>query len=782
MDSKWVKRFSQEKNILTIYLLSVAFIFSASYLKYWVNGLESPSWIYWFDQSKYYESVLALLKLDFSSSSHFYPLGYQLAALIPVFFLKQHGYGLLNLFLCLITFYFIYKICRIYLNTIISALISLLLFRYDSQITFELVTPWTNNIVLTLYSIIAFLFLQKKINIYIALYFGLLFGGILFSRPSDIIYLIPIYISILIIFIINKKYYYATTLSVTCFLASTLFVLFQYLIYGGLMSPYMEIAKGFTFSLSGLDQKIFSLFFSGEEAFLTDDPMLFKRFPWLVIYPASIIYFYRQKEYIMLIVQLSTLLGFLFAVSFAPMMPPTLRIFEGMRMLAPFIIFMGLASLIYFFKIIEGFHYQNLLSPCLCLLIVIIINLNIFGIGQKAIDHNYHETIVNGSRYIEIESKNNFIYKQIYLKGLLTDDLSAAQSDRTIRIEDQLGCFKSQQTHLGLSRSWGVAIPLISKRETNKINISIDKSLKIDPKVLIFPMIGNTEFCFFCENKLRNNIFIENYDVNNELDDFKYVFYGESSINSNVAKKGWSVKEITHTWSIGSYSEILLPKAEILDNHISRVNVSSFGDQNIIVFLNGKVVDKFYINGNGEFKDINILLPKDILHYDKQNLLKFEYSNAKSPKSLGINSDQRKLALAIREIQIRAESTNKTVSTRINEGFTNVAKNTLTQQHSSSHTGTIRWSKIHKTEDEIKIPINDNSDSVILYVTNKTENRSAKIAINDKSGLIEEIQFNCFGDSVRSIKLRKGMRDKFIYIKNFNEESLIINKIGVRNK
>jgi hypothetical protein len=280
---------------------------------------------------------------------------------------------------------------------------------------------------------------------------------------------------------------------------------------------------------------------------------------------------------------------------------------------------------------------------------------------------------------------------------------------------------------------------------------------------------------------LKNTKIVEGYGGYDELNGFKYIFYGKSSVNSNVAKNGWSVKELTHTWSIGSYSELLLPKAEILDNHLIKINASSFGNQNVTVFLNGKIIDKVYIDGNTGFKDIDIILPKNILNYSNDNLLRFEYHHPKSPKSLGLNADNRSLAMAIKEISVRVEGANNGKKEALNESKSLNSKSLLLQDHGLKRTNSINWKIIENTKDGIKVPISKNSDELILQVTNKSENKFAKITIYDDSGEISDVLINCTGDTVRSIKLRNGAKNKFIYIKNSNENSLIINKVGIRN-
>jgi hypothetical protein len=780
MVNNWIIKLRKEQNIMRIYFALITIIYLVTYFKFWVNGTAPPAWQYWFDQSKYYESATSLLKLNFSPGNHFYPLGYQIAALIPVLLLKQHGYGLLNLVLCLITFYFVFKIIRIYCGALVSAFIALLLYRYDSQVTFELVTPWTNNIVFTFYAAIAFLFLKNRINKKIIIYIGLLYGGILLSRPSDIIYLLPIYLSILIKLVNHKKYDLVGILVGVCVVVTIFFALIQFYIYGNLMSPYMMAAKDFTFNFTSFDQKIFSLLFGGKEAFLTDDPMLFSRFPWLVLYPVSIIYFFRHKQYNMLLVQISTLFGFLYAISFAPMMPPTLRIFEGMRMLVPFIIFMGAGALIFICKFIERRNLFDINLIVASVFVYVLVNLHIFGIIQKEIRYEFNEIIENGRYYIAIKSDKNFAYKQIYLIGLNADDLAAAHSDRTIQIEDQSGCFKSQQTHLGLSRSWGVAIPLISHRSTSEINFSIDSSLMENINDRIIPVVGNTEFCFLCNDTLSNTFFVENFSENNELNGFQYNFFGKSGVNSKVAKMGWSVKQETHTWSIGNHSELLLPRGEKVNNHILKLQVSSFGDQSVVVFLNGKVIDSIKLKEANGFQEFDVILPKDLLNYNEKNLLRFEYSNPKSPKKLGLNSDVRNLAMAIKSIKIISQEPNSTLILASKNKLQESKLNGGLKIYEPNNYDSINWKEVDLGSKEIKFPVDKKINELIIQANNSVQDKFAKIIITDNYGKIAEVNFNCIGDSVRFIKLRSGTQNNILYIHNPNQDILKINKIGIR--
>lgn len=111
---------------------------------------------------------------------------------------------------------------------------------------------------------------------------------------------------------------------------------------------------------------------------------------------------------------------------------------------------------------------------------------------------------------------------------------------------------------------------------------------------------------------------------------------------------GWSHPENTHMWSLGKESKILFSaiKEDEKVQGLLSLNVSTLGEQEIKVTINGKYIDSQKVNlqnGNIQFK----FNPK-ILNRDKHNTIEFEFPNAHQPN----NTDTRVLAMALMSFKI----------------------------------------------------------------------------------------------------------------------------------
>lgn len=691
-----MKKFLKNNKILSIHLdkLFITLISIAFTYNYYINWISSdgiPGWVSWADQQWYYKSVQALLRFDFSSENHLYPLGYQILAILPVGIFGYHGYGFLNLILFIIINISFYQILKNYVTPIYSALSISIIFLYDSQILYVFTTPWTNIASLALFSIIAYIFINRELTRNNTIFIGLLGGALFFCRPGDILTVIPIYIYILIKLIKEKRHFDLFPFILSCLVLPIIFLLLNIYIYGGVVSHYMRFNNKFLFLVNGINEKIFSLFFNARASFFTDDKMLFERFPWLIFYPLGIIFLFIEKNWKLIIIQIACLISFVFTVSYAPVIPTTLKLFDGIRVFLPFLFIASLPCFIFIYRLCCIKNKNWYIYTVLLLIIIGLGFLNGFGIKQIPIPHQTISTISDKFLHYQINSLdgNDFIYKQIILPNIKADILSAADSDKTIRIEDDKGCLSVQATHWGLSRSYGVALPLVAPRKTSMINISVAPNLISNTGIIEFPDIGRTEFCIICDEILKLNNQNKSL-IKNELNGL-VIDMGGIRPEINLGIGWWSAAEKNHTWTTGKQAELLLPPTNNEDIYVELV-ANSFGEQSIIAELNGNLISKFILKGN-DYSTINFKIPGILFNNTKSNLLVFKTPDAISPASIGLNSDSRILGLAVKKIEFNKFKQVKNIENFVINFSKNIpneyTKNGWWSSAESTHTWTV---------------------------------------------------------------------------------------------
>ena len=195
----------KEYDIKRIFYILLILYFLLAYFKTWYSYDLPPNWISWFDQSEYYKSTLSIINFNFAKENHFYPLGYSLLAVFPSLIFKHHGFALLNLIFYIVIIYSIYSLFQNEIGHLWAAVTSLIIFIYDKSVIFELITPWTNNAVFAFYSLIILIFIKNFYNLKDIINLGFLFFGFIFCRPSDVIYLLPIFLTIYISLFNDKK-------------------------------------------------------------------------------------------------------------------------------------------------------------------------------------------------------------------------------------------------------------------------------------------------------------------------------------------------------------------------------------------------------------------------------------------------------------------------------------------------------------------------------------------------------------------------------------------------
>jgi hypothetical protein len=133
------------------------------------------------------------------------------------------------------------------------------------------------------------------------------------------------------------------------------------------------------------------------------------------------------------------------------------------------------------------------------------------------------------------------------------------------------------------------------------------------------------------------------------------ITFGKGGNAEKYQKGGWSGPEEGFTWTDGKSATLLIPigppKSDIIMNlsiYTPLVVPGKLENQRVIINVNGRKVVEWIITDAGEY---NIKIPKD---YIKGYFLNvgFELPDAARPIDLGINTDTRELALAIKTIKL----------------------------------------------------------------------------------------------------------------------------------
>jgi hypothetical protein len=138
----------------------------------------------------------------------------------------------------------------------------------------------------------------------------------------------------------------------------------------------------------------------------------------------------------------------------------------------------------------------------------------------------------------------------------------------------------------------------------------------------------------------KNIVFTENDAAN-----LQYLVSGFSYATSNVVWNNGN--EAVIAFELNDISSDLVFDADLYP-HIVKGKLNS---QEIRLVVNGKPADNITLTKSG-LNSVRLNVPKTLL-VDGENEFKFELPNAATPKSLSVNEDYRKLAMALERFQIR---------------------------------------------------------------------------------------------------------------------------------
>jgi hypothetical protein len=125
-----------------------------------------------------------------------------------------------------------------------------------------------------------------------------------------------------------------------------------------------------------------------------------------------------------------------------------------------------------------------------------------------------------------------------------------------------------------------------------------------------------------------------------------------------LSRKGWSIAESSGTWSQGSVSEMYLqivdgkqPETITISGHPFLAPQHGVTSQKLDVYMNNTKIGSEIFTSEGEAR---FEIPHAAVSEVGPILcLRFEYSNPKSPKKLGLSSDDRVLGFGFVQLAIR---------------------------------------------------------------------------------------------------------------------------------
>jgi len=155
----------------------------------------------------------------------------------------------------------------------------------------------------------------------------------------------------------------------------------------------------------------------------------------------------------------------------------------------------------------------------------------------------------------------------------------------------------------------------------------------------------------------RNFLMYSNVEPTSEeiikinLDDNKFTFSFNEPSNSKYLNYGWSGMDEIGTWTNQKESLLFLSFKDHTNYNLDITMMSLYTpeiDQTVEIFLNGNNIGKFTLD-SPEQKKYLLTIPKELL-IEEYNILKFKFKYLISPIQLGINNDNRNLAVYFSKI------------------------------------------------------------------------------------------------------------------------------------
>ncbi len=129
--------------------------------------------------------------------------------------------------------------------------------------------------------------------------------------------------------------------------------------------------------------------------------------------------------------------------------------------------------------------------------------------------------------------------------------------------------------------------------------------------------------------------------------------------NSNAYQKaGWASPEEGINWSDGGRSELLFhvapPRASVSLEIFAKAFIApgKVDSQRLRVIVNDRLVGELRLS-QPQFQDLVFEIPTTVFEGFEATVVRLETPDAKSPKEIGIGSDERRLGIAVRTVRLR---------------------------------------------------------------------------------------------------------------------------------
>lgn len=642
-----------------MFVLGVSLIYVFAYIYYWMwphfpNLWAAPDWMGWADQPWYMKSAAALWALNFSPAQHYFPIGYQILAIVPVRILGPHGYGVVNFVLVVGAAALLYKtflqlVPAAWAAAAIAA--SLIL---PMSMLLALVTPATNIAVLTYVSAITFLYLRETWTRRDLALIGVFFGAIFITRPGDVVYVLPIAIAVAVELVIRQRNLKNLFLFVCCGLAAAaLWPLSNKLIYGQMLSPYAVSGTALSVgNFTGFGAKVFSMLFNGVPVYLTESAMMVKRFPWLVLWPCGVWLLIRDRCWRHLVVQGSAVLGFVYFCSFAPLTPTVLEFFNTIRAFVPVMPLLVLPAALALYNLLTKRDLRSWAWVAGALVFTVVSMTGVIGYRQIEVAAVSRTISDDTSDVVIIAPTKGKPVRHIVLPSYIGTMGDFNKYHQLVKIDTDTTCLESQFDQWTFPLKPVLAVIANAERDHREIAITLPTNMRAG-EALLPPVLGGVEACIFCGN---SGLVVSAARQRAEA----VLWIPRDNIQLDLAGregapylgKGWQLPEANlYRWMSGHVVELTLPPVAGDREHVLTLDANTLASltQAVQLFVNGKPMGSVTFNGKG-FQTLSFRLPKGALSLDGRNLFEFHLPNAVSPKSVGLTPDSRLLSIAVRSI------------------------------------------------------------------------------------------------------------------------------------
>ena len=629
------------------------------------HPFEHPQgWWGWFDQGKYYVSAQSLKNLNFNIENHFYPPLYPIVGAVLLNCSTGHPYFLPNL-VCFLWYSYIFILfSSIYFNRLISFILLLSTIVANYTLFEDWIIPWTTTLTSGLISTGIYAlsynnknyntqgFLSKKVVFLVFLSMGLVVA----TRPLDSFVSIVICIGLYAQYIFqnrkqNKDYLNFISISVFAGLIGTmLFFIFNLKVSGELLGNYFHIASSNGYFIKAIPSKFLDIFCDGNAVYGEKNTAILLKYPWLYISAAGSVWLLFRGSLAFKIVVTAVFTQYLIYLPYADLIPNGLWRFHNIHYFLWTFPYLALFGLVFLKDIIVALKNRNI-STIVCATLIITTILFIPFIRTYSIINESIEYKLNDKKFIEADLNSNKI-DFIDLYGFEGDFNSIYFGQHKLIINNfELTRIKDYRI-----------IPL-----NGHIRVVFNKPIRPN-QLILFPDRGIHPINDLI--KLESGSFHYKLGIKKEDDKYKGLFnykYGDSinfSRKGNtqlyVHLEGFSIPEDFGAWSMGKFSEIFLHNAAHPDHKLvmelimSALVTDKHASQLLMISVNGiKTGEVLFTNkSDAKFSKYHFEIPEKSITNDLNLAIKLITPYCKSPKEIGMNSDERQLSVAIKSLRI----------------------------------------------------------------------------------------------------------------------------------